>query len=40
MNVEQFMECELAGEIEVLESLGENLLHCHFVHLDGTGPEL
>jgi hypothetical protein len=29
MIVEQSVECELAGETEVL---GENLLQCHFVH--------
>jgi hypothetical protein len=27
--VEQMVECELAGETEVL---GENLTQCHFVH--------
>jgi hypothetical protein len=29
LSVEQSVECELAGETEVL---GENLPHCHFVH--------
>jgi hypothetical protein len=29
MNVEQSMECDLTGEIEVLE---ENLPQCYFVH--------
>jgi hypothetical protein len=29
MIVEQSVECELAGETEVL---GENVLQCHFVH--------
>jgi hypothetical protein len=29
MIVEQFVECELEGESEVL---GENLPQCHFVH--------
>jgi hypothetical protein len=29
MNVEQSVECELAGKIEVPE---ENLHQCHFVH--------
>jgi hypothetical protein len=29
INVEQSVECELAGETEVL---GENLSQCHFVH--------
>jgi hypothetical protein len=29
MTVEQLVECELAGETEIL---GENLPHYHFVH--------
>jgi hypothetical protein len=37
INVAQLVECELAGETEVL---GENLSQCHFIHYKSHIPDL